>query len=44
MVSIEMVEKLKLARIPHDTPYTISWLNGGQCVLVNEQTWVEFNI
>lgn len=29
-ISIEMVEKLKLRRIPHASPYKVSWLNKGQ--------------
>lgn len=33
-----------MKRIPHPTPYKVSWLNKGQKFLVNEQTWVEFNI
>lgn len=44
LVSLEMVEKLKMKRIPHPTPYKVSWLNKGQQVLVYEQIWVEFNI
>jgi len=44
LVSLEMVKKLNLKRIPHPTPYKVSWLNKGQQVLVNEQAWVEFNI
>lgn len=39
-----MVEKLKMKRIPHPTPYMVFWLINGQQVLVNDQTWVEFNI
>lgn len=30
MVSNEMVEKLRLSRIPHDTLYKLYWLNEGQ--------------
>lgn len=37
MVSLEMVEKLKLERIPHNTPYKVSWFNEGQYVLVREK-------
>lgn len=36
LVAVEIVEKLKLKRIPHPTPYKVSWLNKGQQVLVNE--------
>lgn len=39
-----MVEKLKLPRIPHNNPFKFSWLNGGQCVLVKEQSLLEFII
>ncbi|XP_059068990.1 uncharacterized protein LOC131859364 [Cryptomeria japonica] len=41
---VEMVEKLKLKRIPHTTPYKVSWLKKGHQVLANEQFWVEFKI
>lgn len=41
-VSIEMVEKLKLRRIPHPYPYKVYWLTKGQQTLVEEQSWVEF--
>ena len=44
IVSLEMVEKLKLKRLPHHNPYKVSWLNKGQHVLVDEQAWVEFEI
>ncbi|XP_059075260.1 uncharacterized protein LOC131875213 [Cryptomeria japonica] len=44
LVSMEMVEKLNLKRIPHTKPYKVTWLNKGQQVLVNEQCWVEFHI
>ncbi|XP_059068693.1 uncharacterized protein LOC131859152 [Cryptomeria japonica] len=43
-VSMEMVEKLKLKRIPHPYPYKVSWLTQGQQALVEEQSWVEFQI
>ncbi|XP_059064780.1 uncharacterized protein LOC131856855 [Cryptomeria japonica] len=43
-VSMEMVEKLKLKRIPHLYPYKVSWLTQGQQALVEEQAWVEFQI
>ncbi|XP_059073655.1 uncharacterized protein LOC131874339 [Cryptomeria japonica] len=43
-VSVEMVEKLKLKRIPHSYPYKVSWLTQGQQALVEEQSWVEFQI
>lgn len=44
IVSVEMVAKLKLKRLPHLTPYKVSWLNRGQHVLVDEQAWVDFEI
>ena len=44
IVSIEMVDKLKLRRIPHTTPYKVSWMNKGQQIVVDEQTLVEFEI
>jgi hypothetical protein len=44
MVSIEMVDKLKFPRMPHDTPYKVYLSNEGKYVLVNEKTWVELNI
>lgn len=43
-MSIEMVEKLKLRRIPHPYPYKVSWLTKGQQTLVEEKSWVEFQI
>jgi len=36
-VSVEMVEKLKLSRLPHHCPYKISWLTQGQQIVVEEQ-------
>ena len=44
IVSIEMVDKLKLRRIPHATPYKVSWLNKGQKIMVDEKSVVEFEI
>ena len=43
-VALEMVEKLKLPRIPHQYPYKVSWLNKGQQTIVEEKAWVEFQI
>ncbi|XP_059063819.1 uncharacterized protein LOC131856278 [Cryptomeria japonica] len=40
-VSMEMVEKLKLKRIPHPYPYKVSWLTQGQQALVEEQAWAQ---
>lgn len=36
MVSQEMVDKFHLARIPHETPYYVSWLNNEHSLLVKE--------
>ncbi|XP_059078066.1 uncharacterized protein LOC131876639 [Cryptomeria japonica] len=44
MVAIEMLDKLKLKRLPHTTPYKVSWLSKGHHVLVDEQAWVDFEI
>jgi hypothetical protein len=44
LVSLEMVKKIKIKITHHLTPYRVSWLNKGQQVLVNEQSWVEFDI
>lgn len=41
-VSLEMVENLKLTRLPHPYPYKVSWLTQGQKVVVEEKAWVEF--
>ena len=42
LVSMEMVEKLGLKKIPHPTPYRVGWMQKGHQVLVNEQCQVEF--
>ena len=42
LVSLEMIQKLKLRRIPHPFPYKVSWLTKGQETLVNEKAWVNF--
>ena len=44
IISLEVVNKLKLERLPHSCPYKVSWLNKGQQEVVNEKAWVEFNI
>ncbi|XP_057849726.2 uncharacterized protein LOC131060503 [Cryptomeria japonica] len=44
LVSLEMVTKLNLKRLPHPTPYKVSWLNKEQQTIVNEQCLVEFEI
>ena len=40
----EVVSKIKLKRTPHSSPYRVTWLNRGQKIIVNEQTWVDFSI
>lgn len=44
MVSFEMVDKIKLVRIPHEAPYKVSWLNDNQSLVVNEKALSEFHI
>ena len=43
-MSLEMVEKFKLNKLPHVNPYNVSWLNKGQHVIVDEQAYVDFEI
>ena len=40
----EVFNKLNIPRIPHTSPYKVTWFNKGQHVLVNEQAWVELSI
>ena len=42
LVSIEMVDKLKLERTVHPTPYKVSWLQKGHQIFVTEQCKVDF--
>ena len=42
--SMELVDKLKLQKTPHPSPYKASWLTKDRQTLVDEQVWVEFNI
>eukprot|EP00253_Pinus_taeda_P009769 PITA_09769 len=44
LVSTEMVDKLKLERTVHPTPYKVSWLQKGHQIFVTEQCQVEFQI
>ena len=44
LVSTEMVDKLGLNKIPHPTSYTVSWIQKGHQMLVNEKCQVEFQI
>ena len=40
----EVVNNLKLTKIPFVNPYKMTWLNKGHSILVKEQTWVDFSI
>lgn len=40
----EVVDRLKLKKIPHNNLYRVTWLNKGQHVEVKEKAWVDFNI
>ena len=44
LVSIEIVDKLKLEKTIHPTPYKVSWLQKGHQIFVTEQCPVEFQI
>lgn len=44
LVSIEVVEKLKMKTIKQPTPYKVSWLQKGHQLLVNEQCEVELQL
>ena len=44
IILLEVVKKLKLARLSHSCPYKVNWLNKGQQEVVNEEAWVEFSI
>ena len=44
LVSIEVVENLKLRKFNNSTPYKVSWLHKGHQLLVIEQSEVEFQI
>lgn len=44
LVSTEVVEKLKLKRKKHPTPYKVSWLQKGYQLIVNEQCEVELQL
>ena len=44
LVSTEMVDKLGLKMMKHQTPYKVSWLQKGHKLLVNEKCNVEFQI
>lgn len=43
-ISLEMVEKIQLRRVPHLFSYKVSWLDKGQKSFVDEHSWVEFQI
>ena len=44
LVSIEVVEKLKLKTKKHPTPYKVSWLQKGYQLVVNKQCEVELQL
>ena len=44
LVSIELVDKLKLRNIVHPKPYRVAWLQKGHQVIVSEQCQVKFQI
>ena len=44
LVSIEVVEKLKLKTMKHPTAYKVSWLQKGHQLIVNEQCEVELQL
>jgi hypothetical protein len=44
LISMEMVEKMKLETIDHPSPYRVSWLQKGHQVTVTKQCLVEFKI
>lgn len=44
LVAAEMVEKLRLKRFKHPTPYKVSWLHKGHQLLVDEQCKFELHI
>lgn len=44
LISIEMVEKLKLEKKVHPTPYKVSWIQKGHKIIVTEQCKVEIRI
>lgn len=37
MVSSEMVDKLRLERVPRETPYKVSWISDNHSIVVNEK-------
>ena len=44
LLSTEMVEKIKLRKVKHPTPYMVPWLHKGHQLLVTEKSEVEFQI
>ena len=42
IVSMNMVEKLRLKKTKHLVPYKVSWLHKGHQILVSEQCEVDF--
>jgi len=44
LVSIEMVENMKLEKTAHPNPYKVSWLRKGHQFMISQQCKVEFKI
>ena len=44
VVSLEMVQKLKLETVPHPNPYHLYWLQKGNEIKVNKRCLVSFPI
>ena len=44
LVSIEVIEKLKLQKTKHPIPYKVSWLQNGHQLLVSKQCEIELQI
>ena len=44
LVSIEVIEKLKLPKTKHPIPYKVSWLQNGHQLLVSEQCEIDLEI
>ena len=44
VVSLEMVQKLKLETVPHPNPYQLCWLPKGNEIKVNKRCLVSFSI
>ena len=42
LISIEVVEKLRLEKTKYPVPYKVSWLHKGHQIMVSEQCEVDF--